>query len=341
MRSWIHGSGLVLGLLARPASPPDLTIVTDEADAALAILESQAAGKPVPEAAWARLFETDGYRRLKAREASMGRAFEDSSFRHFLTSDTLLRRTASLRRTLRDWSEADFAAASRRALAYLPAGVATGAKVYLLIKPKTNSFVFDVGTDPAVMLYLDPARTREQLENTVAHELHHVGYGTACDSQGDAAADSALYTARLWLGGFAEGIAMLAAAGGPDVHPHTASPAEDRARWDRDLANAATDLRRVEKFLLDVLDRRLTHPDSITRVGMSFFGVQGPWYTLGWLMAATVERAEGRPALIRRMCEPAALIQAYNAAARDRAGSLPLWSEALFARLSPPAGRRS
>jgi hypothetical protein len=341
MTSWLHRSALALALLAHPASAPELTIVRDEAEAAIAILESQAAGKPVTEAAWARLFDSDGYRRLKAREAAMGRAFEDSTFRHFLTSDSLLHRTDSLRRALREWSGADFAAAARRALAYLPAGTPLRAKVYLLIKPKTNSFVFEVDTDPAIMLYLDPARSREQLENTVAHELHHVGYGTGCDSPGDIAADSAEYTARRWLGAFGEGIAMLAAAGGPDVHPHAASPAEDRARWDRDLANAPADLRRVEAFLLDVLDRRLTDPDSIGRAGMSFFGVQGPWYTLGWLMGAAVERVQGRRALVQRLCDPAALLEAYNAAARERRESLPLWSEALLARLSPRAGRRS
>jgi len=130
-------------------------------------------------------------------------------------------------------------------------------------------------------------------------------------------------------------VAMLAAAGGPEVHPHATSPPEDRARWDRDIANASADLRRVEIFLLDVLERRVTDADSIGRAGMSFFGVQGPWYTLGWLMASTVERSEGRAALVKVLCDPAELLAAYNAAARRSRGALPLWSDALLARLSP------
>lgn len=340
MRSWLRLSPLVLALGAAPAPAPDLMVVTDQAEASLAILEHRAAGREVPDAAWRRLFESEGYRRLAAREKAMGREFADSSFRAFLLSDSLLRRAPALRRALHDWRAAHLDAAGRKALAYLPAGTPIRARVYLLVKPRTNSFVFEPATDPAIMLYLDPSRTRAQLENTVAHELHHIGYAAACRSTPDAPADSAVSAARRWLGAFGEGVAMLAAAGGPDVHPHAESPAEDRARWDRDVASAPADLRRVERFLLDLLDRRVTDPDSIAGVGMSFFGVQGPWYTLGWVMAATVERDGGRAALVPLLCDPVALLAAYNAAAERAGGALPRWSEALLARLTPAAGPR-
>jgi Putative zinc dependent peptidase (DUF5700) len=337
MRSYLGLSALVLVIATTPHPGPDLTIITDQAEAALAILELRQAGSPMPDAAWRRLFESEGYRRLKAREAAMGREFEDSTFRAFMTSDTLLRRAPALRRTLREWRTARLDEAGRKALAYLPSGTPIRAKVYLLIKPRTNSFVFEATTDPAIMLYLDPTRTPAQFENTVAHELHHIGYAAGCDSRPDAPTDSAVSTARQWLSAFGEGVAMLAAAGGPDVHPHATSPAEDRARWDRDVANAPADLRRVETFLLDILDRRVTDPDSIGRAGMSFFGVQGPWYTLGWVMASTVERTAGRAALVRVLCDPAELLAAYNAAARHGEGALPLWSDALLARLTAEA----
>ena len=342
MRPYLRLSALVLVIAAPSPVSPELTLITDQAEAALAILELRQAGSQVPDAAWRRLFESDGYRRLKKREAAMGRAFEDSTFRAFMTSDTLLRRAPALRRTLRDWRTARLDEARRKALAYLPAGTPIRTMVYLLIKPRTNSFVFEAATDPAIMLYLDPTRTPAQFENTVAHELHHIGYAAGCDSTPDAPTDSAVSTARQWLSAFGEGVAMLAAAGGPDLHPHATSPAEDRARWDRDVAKASADLRRVETFLLDILDRRVTDPDSIGRAGMSFFGVQGPWYTLGWVMASTVERTAGRAALLKVLCDPADLLAAYNAAARHSEGALPLWSDALLARLTPepwPRGR--
>jgi hypothetical protein len=93
----------------------------------------------------------------------------------------------------------------------------------------------------------------------------------------------------------------------------------------------------VEAFLLDILDRRIVDPDSIGRAAMAFFGVQGPWYTLGWLMAATVEQSSGRAALVGLLCDPVKLLASYNAAARrEERARLPLWSDSLLARLTPP-----
>ena len=51
-----------------------------------------------------------------------------------------------------------------------------------------------------------------------------------------------------------EGLAMLAAAGSPDTHPHRFSTAEDRRRWDRDVKNFNEDRKRVETFFRDVLN---------------------------------------------------------------------------------------
>ncbi len=100
MRAYEHLSALAL-LLAAPATrEPDLPIVADEAEAAMEILEQRLAGRPVAEESWRHLFSTGGYRRLRSREAAMGRPFDDSTFRAFMMSDTLLRRTAELGRTL-------------------------------------------------------------------------------------------------------------------------------------------------------------------------------------------------------------------------------------------------
>jgi hypothetical protein len=305
-------------------------LIMDQADAALSILET---ALPGPEEQWATLWRAEGYRRLHQREAAMGRAFSDSSFRAFLLSDSLRTRAPSLRSTAESWRQADITAAARRALAYLPSGASLRARLYPVIKPRTNSFVFELNTDSAaIFMYVDPSVSRAKFENTLAHELHHVGYAAACAN--DAGIDDARGQVRRWSGAFGEGLAMLAAAGGVDVHPHEVSNPEERAVWDRDYAHVGSDLKRIEAFFSDVLAGRVTG-NEIQQRAMTFFGdAQGPWYTVGYLMASTVERAHGRDALLATICSPASLMRAFNEAAarnnRDRGTQLPLWSADLL-----------
>jgi hypothetical protein len=208
-------------------------LLNDEAEAALAILELRAKGVAVPDSAWRRLFGSKGYALLKEREASMGRAFEDSSFRSFLMSDSLLARVNELRSAVTSWRMMNVAAPAQRALRYLPPGSSIRANLVPLIKPLSNSFVHFADSTPAMMLYVDPTQTRAQLENTLAHELHHIGYAGSCRATPRAELSEAVRTARLYAGAFGEGLAMLAAAGGPNVHPHQVSDSADRQCWDR------------------------------------------------------------------------------------------------------------
>lgn len=69
---------------------------------------------------------------------------------------------------------------------------------------------------PAIFLYVDPAESRAQFENTVAHELHHIGAGSL--------------------------------------------EARYEESWDRDVANFDADLRRVERFFLDVTSITAARP---------------------------------------------------------------------------------
>lgn len=334
---------LVVSVVATPARASqeagavEVRIDSGEARAVLAILDKRRAGAAIGDADWTRLFATAGYRRLKARELSMGREFGDAAFKEFVMSEELLARALSLAATLTDWERIDATAAARRALTYLPKGARIRATIYPVVKPRDNSFVFDVSTDPAIFLYLDPKMTPEKFENTLAHELHHIGYGTACtstDEQPAAGITAAARSAVRWMGAFGEGLAMLAAAGGPDVHPHAVSHADERARWDADVARFNDDLRRVEQFLLDVAAGRLDEQQQ-RAAAMELYGVQGPWYTVGWKMSAVVERGLGRDRLVALSCDSVALLRAFNevAARRNAAGDeqLALWSPELFA----------
>ncbi|MGD8376119.1 MAG: hypothetical protein PVF68_08265 [Acidobacteriota bacterium] len=209
--------------------------------------------------------------------------------------------------------------------------------------------MFEIDTDPAIFLYLDSEVSAVKLENTLAHELHHIGFGGNCPSPAVEREIEALPGKVSWvvqrLGAFGEGFAMLAAAGGPSVHPHAVSDADERARWDRDMAAFDRDFHRVREFLEGSLDGSLAgeERDATFR---SFYGEQGPWYTVGWKMAVTIEQQLGRDALLQAFCDTRELLPAYNRAARQANASLPeplpLWPEALVGVLrpsAPPGGR--
>jgi len=325
--------------VAQPAPDPvDVRMVSDEADAVLAILARRAEGQPIEARDWDRLFQSEGYRRLARREAAFHRDLDEAGFKAFVQGPGLLAQAGALRAALARWEGLEVRQAAGRALAYLPEGARIRARIYPVIKPASNSFVFE---GDAIFLALDPARTAAVVENTLVHELHHIGYASVCPGPAAQAGLQALpegvRQAYDWISAFGEGYAMLAAAGGPEVHPHAVSPAADRARWDHDLAQFDPDLRRVEAFLLAVAEGRL-RGEAARVQGMAFFGIQGPWYTVGWRMAVTIERAFGRPVLLDCMRDPRLLLPTFNRAAAARQEACATWSPELLRALSGPKG---
>ena len=314
-----------------------MRLVTDEAEAVLAILKKRNSNQTITEADWQRLFASEGYVRLKQREQSLQRPFEDADFKQFVLSAQLAARAQALEETLFKWRRADVNKAGRLALAYLPKYAHITAKIYPVIKPRDNSFVFDVKNDPAIFLYLDPQVSRDEFRNRLAHELHHIGYGSGCPTKQAATAiaqqPEPTKTALTYIGAFGEGFAMLAAAGGPNVHPHVTSKLEDRRRWDRDVANFNDDLRKLEKFFLDIAADKLSAGET-QKIGFSFFGIQGPWYTVGWKMAVVIEQVYGRAKLVQCICDQRKLLRTYNQAAvrhnRRSPVRLALWSQPLI-----------
>jgi hypothetical protein len=132
----------VLAQGAQTVSAPNriqLKLNTEEADAVLAILDKRAAGAAVTDRDWQHLFATEPYIRLKKREAGMHRDFSDDDFKKFVLSPELAAKASSLRHTLEAWRKADLAASARRPLTYLPNQAYIKAKVFPVIKPKTNS----------------------------------------------------------------------------------------------------------------------------------------------------------------------------------------------------------
>jgi hypothetical protein len=317
-------------------SPINVQIVTDEADAVIAILGKKSSGEAITDANWQKLFTSEGYVRLKKREESFKHSFTDDDFKSFVLSASLYAKFDDIKETLKQWGKTDVQASAQKSLNYLPAGAKIQAKIYPVIKPKKNSFVFETTTDPAIFLYIDPAKSRNEFENTLAHELHHIGYASSCEAENNAALASLPkrpHTVVDWVGAFGEGFAMLAAAGNPYTHPHKYSSSQDRDRWDRDVANFDENLKSVEKFFIAILDSTIADKD-IDSVAMEFMGIQGPWYTVGWKMAVVIEKTFGKQRLIDCICDHRELLPTYNEAViinnnlnRER---LPMWSDRLI-----------
>jgi hypothetical protein len=149
-------SGIVFALHAQTTQPGasvdliQLRLNTEEAEAVLAILDKLKIGQAVDESDWLRLFATEPYARLKKREAAMNRDFTDQDFKKFVLSAELLAKDSALRETLNAWKQKGLVASARRDLSYLPEQAVIKAKVFPMIKPKTNSFVFDTDTDPTI-----------------------------------------------------------------------------------------------------------------------------------------------------------------------------------------------
>src|ERR1041384_6021459 len=85
----------------------NVTVVTDEADAVLNILEKKENARELTETDWQRVFSSEGYLRLKKRELAMGRPFAEQDFRAFVLSEKTAQDRAALAETLAKWKEVD------------------------------------------------------------------------------------------------------------------------------------------------------------------------------------------------------------------------------------------
>ena len=312
---------------------------TSEAEAVLSILNKTAAHANVTDADWQKLFTSEPYIRLKKREAGMHRDFTDDDFRRFVLSPELVAQRAALAATLERWRHADLNQSAERVKHYLPPGTHVRSKVYPVIKPRHNSFVFEAGSDPAIFLYLDPEQSASDFANTVAHESHHIGLADAqakYDKIVEAASEPkrALWT---WVGGFGEGLAVLAAAGSPDRHPMEDFSAGDRIRWDQDMNYYSQEFVQLDQYFRDILRGGFKDRDTIDHVGFTFFGYRGPWYVVGYRMATVVEKRFGREVLIQCMQDPRQLLVRYNEAAKKlnetATEKLPLWNDDVIAAM--------
>lgn len=303
--------------------------------AVLDLLAKRRRGTEIDRQDWLRIYATEPYRLLRQRERDVGLAFTDDDFEAFILSSSLSQDYDLLRQAAKNWTAIDVEQAASRALAYLPAGSRLRARIFPVIKMTANSFVYGSVEDAAIFLYLNPCSKIDAVENTLSHELHHIGLATAIaarPSLEDGIRSPAADVLR-WLRAFREGFAMLAAAGGLDAHPLADAKPGDRERWDGDMNSFRQNIEALESFFLDALAGAAS-PEETERRGLSFYGARGPWYTVGWKMSVLVEEAFGREALIECMLDPRLLLLHYNALATANATQrLPSWSRSLIAAL--------
>jgi hypothetical protein len=82
------------------------------------------------------------------------------------------------------------------------------------------------------------------------------------------------------------------------------------------MTNYNQDLRTLDQFFLDVIHGKFKSKNEIDEKAFTFFGAQGPWYTVGYKMAVTIEKQYKRSTLIDCMVDPRKLLVTYNQAAR-------------------------
>lgn len=110
--------------------------------------------------------------------------------------------------------------------------------------------------------------------------MHHIGLA-GTDKQYEARVGALAPHAKkaaVWMGAFGEGLAMLAAAGGPSVPPTASEGPEEQQNWQEGMAKIDAEFAALQTFFRQVLDGTL-EGDAADRNAASFFGeIRGPWY---------------------------------------------------------------
>jgi len=318
-----------------------ITVDFSESDKVISILQKLQKNQVISDSDWTELFNAIPYQLLQKREAAYNNTMSNNEFKRFVLSKDLLDHTSALMQTISAWRTIDMNEAGKQVFKYLPEEAIIKVKMFIVIKPFENSFVWSEGDNKYIFLYLNTSLSKAQLQNKVMHELHHIGMNSL---------DKKLYSiiahlpvnqqnAISWLGGLSEGEAMLAAAGSPDVHPLQYDDTAKRNRWDRDMANFNNDLDSLQQFYLKILDGKLKNDDEFAEAASPFYGYQGPFYTVGYRMVSLIEKTFGRQILVNSYIDQRNLLILYNKAVyvkKNKKQNLKPWSSEIIKRLGTP-----
>lgn len=314
-------------------------LILDECEAVLEVIEAELTGNSLlRDKALDKVFRAQGYRWLKEREAKMGimgQPFNDSEFEQFILSEGLKEQLRPLMKAIDDLKLLDLEKLIKQAKAYLPDNCVIDSAIVPVIKPLKNSFVYPIDGKIIVFLYIDSQYNRCKTENTIIHELHHVGLSRIYEENSPVLTKESKPSVSQviqWTQALGEGYAMLAAAGGVDRHPNGHDEELQKA-WDKRMESFEDDFRQVNQFFVDLLSCAYDEEEAMKR-GFEMMGIQGPWYTVGWQIAVTIERVFGRQLLVECIANPTRLFATFNRAAKSyKRVSLPAWSQEIIEAL--------
>lgn len=218
---------------------------------------------------------------------------------------------------------------------YLPAQFATRLRVYFIFGGNAGGFTLDqTPNDVYVNLARMADASTQDLAELVAHELFHGVQAQvmppAPRPSADTAASSAgqVWTRRLLHDLLQEGTAELF------THPLADRPANgyttrSKARIERNTRRMDGIVTMVETIGLRLLANPPRDKDGYEAIyGLLFYGsFDEPAYDLGWVMASTIERQDGKAAVFALLKgEPKQFLLRYQELARQDA-KLPKFSE--------------
>lgn len=286
---------------------------------------------------WDNLFASESYKILVERNKMLKINLTDTDFKDCvmkLLSEENLQRYKNVLQTVKS---IDLQACAGRALKYLPVNATIFTTVHLVVLPQPNYFIYCTKTTSAVFISLSVGLPLDDIENILVHELHHIGF-LSIELQNNyysGFATSHMYALRL-LGYFREGIALLAAAGSAHNHPIPSSNPDLRLLWDNSINDSINAHKKIEDIFNEIFKGNITH-EELDAKSLSFCHILGPWYTLGWLMAVTVECQFGINKLNECMQDLRLLLLYYNYAVELNSvhfnSKYPLWSTDLLKHL--------
>lgn len=218
---------------------------------------------------------------------------------------------------------------------YVPPQFSGRLKVYFIFGGNAGGFAFD---DNRNDVYVNLARMSEastqELAELVAHELFHGVQAQVMPPPPRSTADTPasslgpVWTRRLLYDLLQEGTAELF------THPLAERPANaystrGKARIERNTKRIQGIVTMVETIGLRLLANPPRDEDSYEAIyGLLFYGsFDEPAYDLGWIMASTIERHEGKAAVFALLkAEPKQFLLRYQELAQQDAG-LPKFSE--------------